>query len=45
MSRATAAKILRGLIPQGCDLSRLTPEGKRELTAAIDAVLALADTD
>ena len=45
MSRVEAATILRGLVPQGCDLRRLTPEGRAELTAAVDLVLALAKGD
>lgn len=42
MTRADAATILRGLIPQGADLKRLPREGKDEVTAAVDAVLRLA---
>ena len=42
MTRADAATIMRGLAPQGCDLRRLTPEGRAELTAAVDVVLRLA---
>jgi len=41
MTRADARVILRGLIPKGCDLKSLPPEGKAEVTAAIDTVLRL----
>lgn len=41
MSRADAATILRGLIPQGCNLASLPRAGKDEVTAAIDTVLRL----
>lgn len=41
MNLPDAATILRGIIPQGCDLKSLPPEGKREVTAAVDAVLRL----
>ena len=43
LPRAIAATILRGLVPQGCDLARLPPEGRREVTAALDAVLAAVE--
>lgn len=42
MTRAQAATILRGLVPAGCNLKALPPEGRAELTAAIDTVLSLA---
>ena len=43
MTRADAAKILRGIIPKGADMKALPREGKDEVTAAIDAVLRLAE--
>jgi hypothetical protein len=42
MTRSDAAVILRGLIPQGCNLKSLPRAGKDEVTAAVDTVLRLA---
>lgn len=44
MKRSDARVLLNGLFPEGYDVRTLTPNGKREVIAAIDKILELTET-
>jgi hypothetical protein len=43
MSKQDARKIICGLLPDGLDVSKLTPIGRQEIRDAIDAVLRMTE--
>lgn len=43
MTKDQYRTILNGLFPDGCDMKNLTPLGRKELRAALDAVCDLRE--
>lgn len=41
IERRDARTLISGIIPQGFEADRLTPEGRREVREALDCVLSL----